>query len=214
MQCTKSAVFRGDHEDLLDHLVSACHEHKANKPMPGFGRELVPFFGPGEDVTPLPVRSYASCGNTFSSSPRSVQRTKNPKYRKGCLAEAQMSACNSGSDLRNQTGGRVHQKYQNLQRISVSCASESDLSISSPIFASSVQDSVSSCASLTSLASSPHAAACPGFFSSPTPAAIPMPTLGFLTKARSLKSYDATQHNAILEPGLVCREFRVFTAAA
>lgn len=47
-------VFRGDHEDLVDHLIFASNEHKMRtQPMAGFGRELQPFFTPGEELAPL-----------------------------------------------------------------------------------------------------------------------------------------------------------------
>lgn len=49
----QTAIFRGDNEDLIDHLIFASHEHKLKMPLKGFGRELVPFFAPGEDLAPL-----------------------------------------------------------------------------------------------------------------------------------------------------------------
>ncbi|KAG1656023.1 hypothetical protein FOA52_005651 [Chlamydomonas sp. UWO 241] len=48
----KSSMFRGDNEELLDHLIFACHEHKTKAPLDGFGRVLQPYFS--EDPGPVP----------------------------------------------------------------------------------------------------------------------------------------------------------------
>jgi hypothetical protein len=47
-----SSMFRGDNEELLDHLLFACHEHKSKPMMEGFGRALTPYFA--EDQGPVP----------------------------------------------------------------------------------------------------------------------------------------------------------------
>jgi len=43
--------FKGDDDLMVDRLVSACAQQKkaAAAPLPGFGRELVPYFVPGDD---------------------------------------------------------------------------------------------------------------------------------------------------------------------
>ena len=57
---SQSAVFRGDNEELLDHLLVACHGHKMNKPLESCGRDLVPFFAPGESLEPNQVTRCAA----------------------------------------------------------------------------------------------------------------------------------------------------------
>lgn len=43
-QLQAPVLFRGDHEDLVDHLLFSCHRHKLKAPGSGFGRPLVPYF--------------------------------------------------------------------------------------------------------------------------------------------------------------------------
>lgn len=46
-----SKVFRGEGDLMVDALVAASQAKPsmANGPMPGFGRDLVPYFDPGAD---------------------------------------------------------------------------------------------------------------------------------------------------------------------
>lgn len=80
----KSAVFRGDNEELLDHLLVACHGHKMNKPLESCGRDLVPFFAPGESLEPhqvtrscgSPPRANANSKKARKASPTAVKASR------------------------------------------------------------------------------------------------------------------------------------------
>jgi hypothetical protein len=48
---TKPDIFMGDDESLVDRLIASCEAHKTFTPtqlLPGFGRDLVPYYGEGE----------------------------------------------------------------------------------------------------------------------------------------------------------------------
>mmetsp|Transcript_36319 Transcript_36319/g.78319 ORF Transcript_36319/g.78319 Transcript_36319/m.78319 type:complete len:197 (+) Transcript_36319:176-766(+) len=167
----KTTIFRGDNEELLDNLIYACHEHKANKPLEGFGRELEPFFKPGEELGPLPTatnkqnsnRKQPPCGSpTSSAGSRSAKSKGNKQSRK-------------------QSAGGSFDLMMPDQSIKTSQP------VAAPKRTASAKRSTSP-KSHGSLSSSPGSsiAACPAFFSSPKPDAVPMPTFAFLNKAATI----------------------------
>lgn len=74
-----SKVFRGDDDSLVDQLIAASQEHKiSTAPLPGFGRELKPYFEEGEFVPPPSAVKRTSPARTdtpVSSDP--AQRANN-----------------------------------------------------------------------------------------------------------------------------------------
>eukprot|EP00798_Chlamydomonas_sp_ICE-L_P004570 gene4570-14750_t len=90
-----SKVFRGDNDCLVDQLIAACHEHKevSTAPLPGFGRELQPYFAEGEFVPPLRLRSLPQNSGSNNST-----RASSPKQQAG-PAPANKKAAPSGPQV-------------------------------------------------------------------------------------------------------------------
>jgi len=129
------AIFRGDNDILVDHLIFASNKKILNEPNANiFGRALQPYFADGEDFAPVTHRKFQSAGSPPKSSSKQAKGLKN---------------CPSGPFQKTSLDGSV----------------------------------------TPTQAASPG---CPGFFSSPKPIDVPMPTARFLSKASGLGSSPET----------------------
>jgi hypothetical protein len=95
----KEGYFKGDEDLMVDRLVSACAQQKkaAAAPLPGFGRELVPYFVPGDDepshsningelsVNPQPCMAAAK-------SKKANKSTRTATLKSGTLAVSEQYA--------------------------------------------------------------------------------------------------------------------------
>lgn len=104
--------FKGDDDLMVDRLVSACAQQKkaAAAPLPGFGRELVPYFVPGDDepshsningdlsVHPQPCMAAAAAKpKKANKSTRTVTILKNGTL---AVSEAQYARTEDGERLK------------------------------------------------------------------------------------------------------------------
>jgi len=148
-------VFRGDNENLVDHLIFSCNEHKNRKPLEGiYGRELKPYFDSGNEEFTEHSRKTASCGSppkTVSIKASSIRRTTPSK------AKAQRFTTRTSHDGFASTVVEASPKRNEAPRA---------FGVVTP-----------------SNKASTYIAACPGFFSSPKPNDVPLPSKGFLAKA-------------------------------
>lgn len=154
----KSAVFRGDNEELLDHLLLACHGHKMNKPLESCGRDLVPFFAPGESLEPNQVTR--SCG----SPPRASSNNNNNNKKSRKASPTAVKAGRDASVLSSLSGPASPVSYSPIAQAAQAGSKRINANH----------------AKVNSLAKTPS---CPGHFSSPKPTDIPLPSTGFLCKA-------------------------------
>jgi hypothetical protein len=156
-----SSMFRGDNEELLDHLLFACHEHKSKPTMEGFGRALTPYFA--EDQGPVPCgRQHQSCGSPPQQ--RSMMASAKKHSRKASHASHGNGQRSLSSDEmeRAPPAPRTHK-------------SGGGGGAGSPLIKS-----------YNPRVSAPGTPACPAFFSSPKPDAIPMPSFAFINKAGAI----------------------------
>ncbi|GAX73801.1 hypothetical protein CEUSTIGMA_g1252.t1 [Chlamydomonas eustigma] len=148
-------VFRGDNENLVDHLIFSCNEHKTRKPLEGiFGRELKPYFDSGnEDITEN-GRKTVSCGSPPKSSSSKVAINKRATPSK---TKTQKRAARNSHDGHASTVGEISPARPDEPRVL--------------------------CVVTPKVKAVNYAAACPGFFSSPKPNDIPLPSKAFMAKA-------------------------------
>eukprot|EP00898_Chlorokybus_atmophyticus_P000945 jgi/Chlat1/1851/Chrsp141S02189 len=82
MLTARTAVFAGDDELLLDRMIAASQEHKLKTRLPGYGRELVPYFPTTPAPFPASEARVARTGSKQSNSPNSKR-----KHRKSGVSE-------------------------------------------------------------------------------------------------------------------------------
>jgi hypothetical protein len=147
----------------VDHLIFASNVHKLpKKPVEGvFGRELQPFQFDESVPFPLNNRKTASCG----SPPRANNKPRGQATR----TAANASRANDSSAAANKPVSPSISSHARPQAERASNNNNSPLSGSPPAQTQGRRASTS--------------AACPAYFSSPKPADVPMPTMGFLAKA-------------------------------
>mmetsp|Transcript_34626 Transcript_34626/g.75675 ORF Transcript_34626/g.75675 Transcript_34626/m.75675 type:complete len:383 (-) Transcript_34626:1054-2202(-) len=70
-----SGYFKGDDDLMVDRLVAACSAQKKALPelLPGFGRDLTPYFNPGTEGSEEDINTDFASETTASSSPPSPQ---------------------------------------------------------------------------------------------------------------------------------------------
>eukprot|EP00798_Chlamydomonas_sp_ICE-L_P007238 gene7238-347_t len=155
-----SKVFRGDNDCLVGQLIAACHEHKevSTAPLPGFGRELQPYFAEGEFI-PLPSapRMHSGSNNsTRASSPRQ-QAAPAPANKRAALAGRQVTKAN------------INHLPCTMKPLDSSCHAKKNLAQSK----------------YPQLVAPVSVPACPGIFSSPNPRELPVPSMNLFKRATS-----------------------------
>lgn len=214
MNNSNKKMFRGDGESLVDALVDACHQHKTLAPLPGAGRNLTPFFAPGEPLGPLPNETTDDDDNAIrrhnmmapnksksmgsyrvlpSAAPASVFGFPSSGSPPGSVSLGSSPPDNTrGSShlQRNplQKPKQQQQQNQNQQRTrSTAGASSAALGgVSSGGgggFSSPLGGSGGGAAMVV--------AGCPGFFTSPKPEALPMPSLKLRTASSTVAAAAA-----------------------
>ncbi|KAG2485243.1 hypothetical protein HYH03_016029 [Edaphochlamys debaryana] len=184
MACSSSAaspcraappMFKGDADGLVDDLVAACaapRQMAASRPLRE--RELTPFSF--EDAPPLPKAAARSPpqGRSPRASPPKQQKTSGSPGRSNKAAPSTASSSGRGS-----MDGRAAHRMPKQQPSAAHFQSLDD---------ELVRVLRGSMPAQQLPASASKVSACPGFFTSPRPSDIPMPTMCLLGKATLVKA--------------------------
>lgn len=181
---SKSKVFRGDDDSLVDVLIAACHEHKApSAPLPGFGRELQPYFDENEDV-PLP----SNCGRKPSSS-----SPKRNVPRAPARQDSKVSATHKAAGPARRAAAAT---ANNTAASTIAVAGKA--SASNAVMSANAKGGSNKRGISPMTGSSPPA--CPGMFSSPNPQELPKPSSKLFKRATS----PAPGQNSLLGAAAGC----------
>ena len=158
----QSAIFRGDNDILVDHLVFASHQHKNATAVEGvFGRALTPYFAEGEDLRPIPNRWGA---DRTESSMHDVDVSN--------VAHLADERANTVPFRQFQSAGSPPRSSSQVKSLKTP-----------PPQASKRSSKTSRDGTPSSARSQKVVPSCPGFFSSPRPNEVPMPSRMFMAKA-------------------------------
>eukprot|EP00798_Chlamydomonas_sp_ICE-L_P007237 gene7237-346_t len=155
-----SKVFRGDNDCLVDQLIAACHEHKeaSSAPLPGFGRELQPYFAEGDFIPPPSALRMISGSNNST-------RASSPKQQ-AAPAPANKRAAPTGRPVTKANNNQLPCPKKPLDS---SCRAKKNLAQSK----------------YPQLVAPVSVPACPGIFSSPNPRELPVPSMNLFKRATS-----------------------------
>eukprot|EP00798_Chlamydomonas_sp_ICE-L_P016896 gene16896-23172_t len=162
-----SKLFRGDDDVLVDQLISASMEHKTvpDVPLPGFGRDLQPYFAEGEFVPPpSPVVRKSSKDSCKNSS-----RSTSPKAQPMPASKGSMNM----KTLAPNSASGAARPYNKPSKLDQNCATRRGTSPKKNAYNAPID-----------LSSQP---ACPGMFSSPNPRELPKPSMTLFKRATQIE---------------------------
>lgn len=185
-------VFKGDDERLLQRMVEACQARPTAR-MPGYGRQLVPFFAEAAEGAgqPLEHRARAAKKADAAAKPEGRRQNKRRSPRKGSPRNGSPRSGSFSSGRDDDRADRGRQSPPAGGNGKSKADDRAAMRKKAPMAAgeaASARGQERRCQNLGGRACGRADAtfAGPGYFLSPPPEALPMPTASLLSRAMAV----------------------------
>jgi len=184
------AFFKGDDERLLERMLEACQARPTAR-LPGYGRQLVPYFSKAAEGTGQPLEHRSRAGKRGDASkPESRRQNKKKSPRKGANNAGGGFNAGAGRDGAPQGSqppsapissgrGRTEERAAVRKKASVSVGEAVARGATGPCSGQEQR-----CSGRVGVPDASFAG--PGYFLSPPPEALPMPTATLLSRAMAV----------------------------